>query len=813
MVHFFAVMLWVAGLLAFVAGMPQLGTAIFLVIVVNGVFAFVQEHRAERAAERLQQLLPRRATVRRDGVEREIDADELVLGDVLVLAAGDRLSADAELVEARNLRVDTSTLTGESVPEDLEPPGRVQAGTFVVEGEGLAVVDAVGEHTRLAAISTLTAAGRRPPTPLARELARLVRLIAVIAVGVGVTFFGIATLVGTSAADSFLFAIGVTVALVPEGLLPTVTLSLAIGGQRMAREAALVRRLEAVETLGSTTFICTDKTGTLTRNEMAVVAAWTTAGPATMDGVGYEPVGTLDADAASRPALVRLAAAARRCSTGHVELEGDRWVARGDPMEAALDTFARRLEAADGALGGVRFPFDARRRRMSVIVGGELIVKGAPESVLPRCRHGEDALAAVRELAGRGLRVIAVGVRPSEGLRASDEPEEIEVGLELLGLLGLEDPPRAEAAAAVAACRTAGIRVAMVTGDHPGTAAAVAHQVGLSIAGSPVLDGASLPADDEVLGAMLDHDGCVVSRVSPEEKLRIARALQARGHVVAMTGDGVNDGPALQQADIGVAMGRSGTDVAREAADLVLLDDDFATIVSAVEHGRATFANVRRFLTYHLTDNVAELTPFVVWALSGGRIPLALGVLQILALDIGTDLLPALALGAEQPRPGILARPPMRGHLLDRRVIARAFTVLGPAEATVAMAAFFSVFLAAGWRPGDTFPGGTTLLMASGAAFTAVVLGQFANAFACRSEHRWPGSLGWMSNRLLLLAVAVELGVLCVFLFVPAVADLLGQAPPGPAGALVAAVAIPAVLGADLAAKRWARRHAPTSRS
>jgi magnesium-transporting ATPase (P-type) len=489
-----------------------------------------------------------------------------------------------------------------------------------------------------------------------------------------------------------------------------------------------------------------------------------------------------------------------------VELEGDRWVARGDPMEAALDAFARRLQAADEPAPRLRFPFDARRRRMSVVVDGELIVKGAPESVLPRCRHGAEAAPAVRELAGRGLRVLAVGVRGAAGLEPGDDPDTVEVDLELLGLLGLEDPPRAEAAAALAACRTAGIRVAMVTGDHPATAAAVGRQVGLALADSRVLDGTALPPDDEVLAAMLDHDGCIVSRVSPEDKLRIARALQARGHVVAMTGDGVNDGPALQQADIGVAMGRSGTDVAREAADLVLLDDDFATIVSAVEHGRATFANVRRFLTYHLTDNVAELTPFVVWALSGGRIPLALGVLQILALDIGTDLLPALALGAERPRPGILQRPPVRGHLLDRGVLARAFTILGPAEAAIEMAAFFAVFLAAGWQPGDPFPSGTTLLMASGAAFTAVVVGQFANAFACRSEHRWPGALGWASNRLLLLAVAVELVILAVFLFVPAVADVLGHAPPGPVGWSVALLAIPAVLGADLAAKRWRRR-------
>jgi magnesium-transporting ATPase (P-type) len=443
---------------------------------------------------------------------------------------------------------------------------------------------------------------------------------------------------------------------------------------------------------------------------------------------------------------------------------------------------------------------------MSVATATELVVKGSRESVRPRVRDRQSAITPKHELAGRGLRVLAIAARQVHGLNPDDDPDEIEVELDLLGLVGLEDPPRAEAAGAIAACRAAGIRVAMITGDHPGTAAAIAREVGLSLPSSPVLDGAALPEDDDVLGAMLDRDGIVVSRVSPEDKLRIARALQDRGHVVAMTGDGVNDGPALQQADIGVAMGRSGTDVAREAADLVLLDDNFATMVAAIEHGRATFANIRRFLTYHLTDNVAELTPFAVWALSGGRIPLALGVLQILALDIGTDLLPALALGAEQPRAGTLAHGPMRGHLLDRRVVGRAFGVLGPTEAVMVMAAFFAAFVAAGWRPGEPFPTGTQLMVASGAAFTAVVLGQFANAFACRSEHVWPGALGWTTNRLLLLAVAVELIVLAVFLWVPAVADLLGQAPPNAAGWAVAVTAIPAVLGADAAAKRWRSR-------
>ena len=809
MVHFFALMLWVAGVLAFVAGLPELGVAIFVVVVVNGVFAFAQEFRAERAAERLRDLLPRRATVVRDGSPVEIDAEELVTGDLVILSVGDRISADMRVLEAHSLSVDTSTLTGESVPSSVDVGGSLYAGTFLVEGEGRAVVSAVGARTRLAEIARLTHAGKRPRTPLANELHRVVRTVATIAVGVGVGFFLLALLIGTPAQDGFLFAIGVTVALVPEGLLPTVTLSLAIGAQRMAGRDALVRRLESVETLGSTTFICTDKTGTLTRNEMAVVAVWTPAGTATVTGDGYDPAGSVDAESGATDAVRELARAAIRCSSGRVVRDDERWVALGDPMEAALDAFARRagIDAEDDARRVPttrRFPFDPRRRRMSVVAGSRLLVKGAPDSVLPRCVSTDGAAAALDAMATRGLRVLAVAGRAWDG--NAEGADGAERGLALLGLVGLEDPPRAEAAGAIEACRRAGVAVAMVTGDHPATAEAIAREVGLLGEQTQVLLGRDLPRDEEVLGALVDHDGVVIARVAPEDKLRIARSLRARGHVVAMTGDGVNDGPALQEADIGVAMGRTGTDVAREAADLVLLDDNFATIVGAVEQGRATFLNIRRFLTYHLTDNVAELTPFVVWALSGGRFPLALGVLQILSLDIGTDLLPALALGAEPPARGVLDRPPPRGHLIDRPLVRRVFGVLGPTEAVVEMSAFVASFLASGWRPGDSFPTGAALLAASGAAFTAVVIGQAANAFACRSESKWPGAVGWTTNRLLVGAVAVELLALVGFLFIEPLASLLDQAPPSWVGFAVALLAAPAVLAADAAHKAWRAR-------
>jgi magnesium-transporting ATPase (P-type) len=334
---------------------------------------------------------------------------------------------------------------------------------------------------------------------------------------------------------------------------------------------------------------------------------------------------------------------------------------------------------------------------------------------------------------------------------------------------------------------------------------AVARQVGLAGADPLVLEGKDLPADEDELGRLLDRDGVVVARVAPEDKLRITRALQRRGHVVAMTGDGVNDAPALRAADIGVAMGATGSDVAREAADLVLLDDHFGTIVNAVETGRATFANIRRFLVYHLTDNVAELAPFVLWAVTGGAFPLAIGVLQILALDIGTDLLPALALGAEPPNPRTLRGPARTGQLIDRGVLGRAFGVLGPAEVLASMGAFTAVLLAGGWRWGAA-PSDSLLTIASGTAFAAIVLGQLANAFACRSGTRPAWRLRLRANPLLLGAVAVEIVLLLVFLGVPPVAALLGGGLPGPGGWLLAATAVPAVLLADAAAKALRRR-------
>ncbi|MFX1821461.1 MULTISPECIES: cation-translocating P-type ATPase [Micrococcaceae] len=803
--HFFALMLWCAAGLAFLADMPQLGVAIIVVVLVNGVFAHIQQERAQHAAAKLRGLLPADVLVRRDGRVRKVHASELVINDVVLLAAGDRIPADVVLVTAASCTVDESMLTGESEPVPKAGGDPAWGGTFLVNGNAEAAVSATGARTRLAGIALLTSGAVSPPTPLSLELRRIVRVVASVALAIAAVFFLVSLLVGIQWRDSFLFAIGVAVALVPEGLLPTVTLSLAMGAQRMAARNALVRNLEAVETLGSTTFICTDKTGTLTQNRMNAVEVFTSQGEVHIAGDGYNPEGTVLGEGKDKAAETALAALA--ASQGRAELHEGQWRASGDPMEAAIDVLARRLTGAagDGRVPSRRLPFDPVRRRESAIVGQDLFCKGAPEAVLPLCGAVPEPVGEqVHLMASRGLRVIAVARRKLEGAPAlweSRPAEDIERGLELLGLIGLHDPPRPDVGEVIRTARNAGLKLAMITGDHPGTAAAIAREIGLMGVPERVLEGTELPDDEQLLGALLDRDGVVVSRVSPEQKLRVARALQSRGHVVAMTGDGVNDGPALREADIGVAMGLSGTDVAREAADLVLLDDHFGTIVAAIEQGRATYANIHRFLTYHLTDNVAELTPFVIWALSGGQFPLALGVLQILALDIGTDLLPALALGAEQPGKRVLARPPERRHLMDRKLMVRVFCVLGPVEAVIEMAAFSAVLFGGGWDRGET-PEPGLLMAASGAAFTAVVLGQLANAFACRSATVPPWRLGWGTNRLLAWAILAELGVLAACLFIPQLAAVLGQAPPAPAGLLVALSAVPAVLAADWAYKR-----------
>jgi magnesium-transporting ATPase (P-type) len=826
-IHLFALLLWAGAGLAWVAGMPQLAWAIIAVILINGLFSFWQEYQAERAAEALEALLPRQVTVRRDGQPQLVSTSDIAPGDLLLLSEGEATPADARLISAERLRIDVSALTGESrpIPRTVENIGAapdagavtlsnlVFAGTTVASGRGEAVVFATGANTEFGRIARLTQAQDERPSPLQLELKRVTRFVTILAVGLGIAFFVIGVkLGGLSPASGFLFAIGIIVANVPEGLLPTLTLALALGVKRMARRRALVKRLSAVETLGATTVILTDKTGTLTENEMTARELWAGDVNYQLSGTGFEPVGELSRrdGAEDGPAAVmeRLRAAALCCDAHLLPPQNDqrRWTAIGDSTEAAILAAAAKLDLSPEKLAAwprlAELPFDSTRKRMTTIqqIDGAAVtcVKGAPGEIFARCvairlRGGSApfddewrrrAGVAHDAMARLGLRVLAVATRsvaPNSEVNDGWRVEDVERELTLLGLIAMEDPPRPEVSSAIAACRQAGVRVVMVTGDHGLTAAAIGREIGLNHGDPRVVTGAEIDSlDDERLAALLNTNDVIFARVTPERKLRLVEACQRKGEVVAVTGDGVNDAPALKRADIGVAMGITGTDVAREAADMVLADDNFASIVAAIEEGRAVYDNVRKFVTYIFASNIPEIVPFIVFVLF--RIPLPLTVMQILAVDLGTDLLPALALGAEAPEPDVMRRPPRsrRERLLNLPTLLRAYGWLGMIEAALSLGGFFLAYWLAGWRQGAPIAGsGLVYATATTMTLAGIVACQIGNALACRSDHQASWRLDFTSNRLLLIGIVVEIGLLLLLIYAPPLQAVFGLAPLG----------------------------------
>ena len=825
--HPLALLLALAAVLAWISGTPRLAVAIACVILLNALFSFAQEMQAERAVEALAAFLPERARVLRDGSRTEIDVRLLVPGDILLIEEGEQICADARLT-AGTLEVDMSTLTGESAPVTrsagdtdgrvplLQAPELIFSGTECTGGEARALVTATGMRTELGRIAALSQRVGREESPLEHQVKRVAWLIALVAVGAGIAFLPAGVAAGLSVAAAASFAIGLLVANVPEGLLPTITLALAVGVRDMARRGALVKRLSAVETLGSTSVICTDKTGTLTQNKMHVTVAWTPGG-------------------AEGP----LAAAAAACSTAELA-DGDRTPA-GDPTEVALLEFAaahgadvsrERRDASRRAL----FRFDPALKLMSTVddAGDRLVVntKGAPEEVLARCtrvfRAAREAPIAADDRAGcermldqyarQGLRVLAIARKCLPAAAAVPaRREDAERDLCLLGLVAMLDPPRPEVAAAIARMHQAGIRVHVVTGDNGLTAAAISRQVGIG-AGQPrlpVINGAELDSmSEQELDALLaSGDEVVFARSSPEAKLRIADALRAAGAVVAMTGDGVNDAPALRRADIGVAMGRSGTDVAREAATMVLTDDNFATIAAAVEAGRRVYDNVRKFICYIFAHAVPEVVPFLVFALSGGAVPLPLTVMQILAVDLGTDTLPALALSREPAEPGLMDRPPRnrKQGVISARMLARSWGFLGVISAGLVMAGFFLTLRAAGWHPGMATGTGTPLNAAYRQATTVAWLGivacQVGTAFAVRTDHAALRQVGALTNRPLLAGIGVALAFSAALVYLPAMHGFFGTAALSPAQLAVVAPFPFIVWGADEIRRLLVRRH------
>ncbi|MEW5944473.1 MAG: cation-transporting P-type ATPase, partial [Pseudomonadota bacterium] len=784
--HFFALILWLAATLAFVAeasdpgkGMAVLGFAILGVILLNGLFSFWQEYRAEKAIAALQKLLPMQVMAVREGKMVPIPAAELAPGDVILLREGDNVPADCRLIEAFGLRVNTATVTGESLPKarDAHPSTEEEllhsrnvllAGTSVVSGGGRAVVFATGMRTEFGKIAGLTQTVGEPLSPLQKEIVFLSRVVAALAAALGVVFFFVGRALGLPFWENFIFAIGIIVANVPEGLLPTVTLALAMATQRMARRNALVRHLPAVETLGAATVICTDKTGTLTLNRMEAKQLF-------LGGRFLEPHEFSGSISSYRGFFE----AALSCHNLREAEEKGKTVLLGDPTEIALVEMARQALAEPAAWPRVdEVPFDSDRKRMSTLHrtpdGLALYTKGALEALLPLCvsvQIGAEVRPLAPELRGaflqaqdamaqRGLRILAFARRPVE---EGCEHDRLEEGLILTGLAGLEDPPRPEVPAAIGKCRQAGIKVIMVTGDHPHTAKAIAREIGLVRSEDPaVFSGDQLRRMSATqLQLALDAPEIIFARVGADQKLRIVEALKKKGHIVAVTGDGVNDAPALKQADIGIAMGIAGTDVAKEASDMVLLDDNFASIVAAVEEGRAVFDNIRKFLTYILTSNIPELIPYLAFVLF--KIPLPLTVIQILAVDLGTDMLPALALGAEKPDPQAMQRPPRARaeRLLNWPVLARAYGFLGMLEAAAAMAAFFYVLHAGGWTYGGALSAGAPLyLQATTACLSAIIVMQVVNVFLCRSERASVLSCGVAGNRLILWGIAAEIALI-----------------------------------------------------
>ncbi len=846
--NMFAVVLIVAAAITFViyfASSPRdvanldLAFGILGVVVLNAMIGFTQEHAAERTAEALQQMVPRTARVLRDGQMTVVAAEELVPGDVVVLEPGDAVSADCRVVESHELAVEMAAITGESQPvrRICDPVGTVQRtearnlvfmGTSVTNGTGKAVVFATGLRTEFGRIYRLTASLPPEPSPLQRQVTYMARRVALVAIAAGTLLFGLRVLSGHALALSFIFALGVMVALVPEGLPATLSVSLAIGVRRMARQRALIKRLAAVEALGSTTVICTDKTGTLTTAEMTVQQVYESGRFHSLSGVGYSPDGGVE-DAPNASQVLRAGAL---CSDARLlpPSGGKGWRILGDTTEGAILVAAAKagIDLAAETERAERigdFPFDPDRKRMTTVHRAgdryEAYTKGSPEGVLDRCaralwdgrevqldaRIRQSIVEADNALAAQGLRVLAVARRHlASALVAQDE---VEQRLIFLGLVAMADPPRPEVTQAVASCHTAGIRIFMVTGDYGLTAEAVARRVGILGEGpARIVSGTDLDqmSDGELVDALEGDEQVLFARVRPEHKLRIVATLESVGEVVAVTGDGANDAPALKRASVGVAMGEGGTDVARAASVMVLLDDSFASIARAVELGRAVYQNIRRFLAYLFSHNLAELAPILAATFVG--FPLVpLSALQVLAIDLGSDVLPALALGAERPEPGTMARPPRATseHLFSWTVVRR-FLFLGTIQSAGVVFAFF-------WRihsahlPYASFTSvNPTYREALTMSQAGIVVSQFFNSFTVRTDHQSVLKIGLFSNPLLVAAGLLGLGFMAAVSYVPALQGVFHTAALRLSDWLVLGAFGLMLLLADEARKAWNRR-------
>lgn len=834
-----AILLWVGGIVAIIAQEPILAVAIWSVNLINGVFSFWQEYQAGKATDALTKMLPSYAHVVRGGEDKQVLAEDLVVGDVIEIAEGDKISVDARLIVSDDLQVNQSALTGETNPvrknnlvetrSDLsrfEIPNLIFAGTAVASGSGKAVVVATAMNTEFGKIADLTQNMEEEKSPLQDELDKLTKQISLIATTIGVLFFVISFFfVDEPFAAAFIFALGMIVAFIPEGLLPTVTLSLAMAVQRMAKEHALVKKLSAVETLGSTSVICSDKTGTLTQNEMTVSNLWTIDDEFEVTGLGYAPTGdirkdgqTINVDDYKELKLAIMGGAL--CSNAKVlepNEEDDRYTVLGDPTEACLGVVAQKAgfdleQLYRDAVRLRELPFDSTRKRMTTIHNLKnsyhdmkqiAFVKGAPKEVMELCTTIEDngevrniskedrkqIMQANDTYARNGLRVLAIAYRNMDAAgdlpknMSAYTPELIEQDLCFVGLTVMSDPPRPEVSEAVKLCHDANIRIIMITGDYGLTAESIAKRIGIVQGDHPrVITGNELyELSDEQLQEALKEE-VIFARVAPEQKYRVVSNLQAMDEIVAVTGDGVNDAPALKKADIGIAMGITGTDVAKEAADVILTDDNFASIVLAIEEGRAVYTNIRKFLTYILNSNMAEAIPSIAFLLSRGAIPLPLTIMQILAIDLGTDMLPALGLGTEQAEKGIMNKPPRKKGeaLLNRKTFMLAFFWYGIILALFAMAGYFWIQMRYGNFPNVPLLGeGLVYQKATTFALAMIVFGQIGMVLNCRTEKESIFKIGIFSNRRILVGIVFEVVLMAVLMYVPILNVVFNTAPLG----------------------------------
>lgn len=807
--------LLIAVFLSWLIGDKIDAVAILAIIVLNAGMGFAQEWKAETALKNLKKMLGPRCRVIRNGREIEIDAETLAAGDHILLASGEAVPADIRLTAATNLDIDESSLTGESVavakhtgilPENTEVAERrnmVFMGTHIVNGHGEGLVVAIGMDTEFGRIAGLTGTIKETRTGLQKHLALLARQLGAMALAIAAAVFLIGWLGGHDIVQMAMTGISLAVAAVPEGLPAVVTITLALGMGAMARKKALLRHLQAAETLGAVSVICTDKTGTLTKNEMIVQKIWLPEGEISITGAGYGPSGEFTRKGRSfepqhSPGLMAFLDTGRKCNRAHIEKIFDGWRAVGSPTEAALLVVAEKAGLPQDHRASLiaEHSFSSGRKRMSVIeeTDGALIahVKGAPESLLPLCEcyriDGEDRRLdevtrrrieqAYMDFAKKGLRTLMLA-RKILPKNAEISEKEVESGLVFLGVAGLIDPPRPEVKDALIKAKSAGIRVVLITGDSPDTARAVAEQVGLSV--GRVVTGAEMKAlPDEILSDLLQHD-ILFARVVPEDKYRIVRLLQSQNQLVAMTGDGVNDAPALKQADIGIAMGVQGTDVARGAADIVLTDDNFATIVTAIEEGRRQYTNIRKFVHFLVSHSVGEVSAVFLNILTGG--PLILLPIQILWINIATDSVTALALSVERAERDIMSEPP---RALNRPLIDKAAGVLLAAFglyvgfATLALYEYYS---------------GHSHALANSVAFTAIVVTAQVLVFNFRHLHGPISAIGWLSNPWLLLAVSSMIALQAAALYIPGLREVLHTVPlSGTEWVVIILVALPLFL-------------------